>query len=135
MKIFFLVILVTYSASFAIAQPDNGKKGERIQALKIAFITQRLELSSDEAQRFWPVYQRYENDLRQLILANKGGDVIDNEEKVLNLRKRYRSEFVLVIGQEKMNKLFTAEKDFRGALLRKLRNPQNQQRQLNRGGL
>ena len=115
-----------------MGQPD-GRKAERIQALKIAFITQRLELSSEEAQRFWPIYNNYENELKQLNMENRGGDVIDNEERVLNLRKRYRSEFVRVLGQPKMGKLFTAEKDFRSALLRRLRNPQNQQRQMKRG--
>ena len=134
MKIFFLAILTICYSFSGNAQP-GGKKGERIQALKIAFITQRLELSPDEAQRFWPVYYSYENDLKQQIITNKGGDVIDNEEQMLNIRKRYRSEFIRVIGQDKMHRLFTAEKDFRGLLLRRLRNPQNQQRQMNRRGV
>ena len=131
MKNFLLTILITFSIFIAGAQQPDNKKGERLQALKIAFITHKLDLTSEEAQRFWPVYNMYETELKQLMVANKGGDVIDNEEKVLNLRKRYRSEFVRVVGQPKMNKLFMAEKDFRGALLRKLRNSQNQQRQPN----
>ena len=131
MKNFLLTILISFSTFIAGAQQPDNKKAERIHALKIAFITQKLDLTVEEAQRFWPVYNRYETELKQLMAANKGGDVIDNEEKVLNLRKLYRSEFVRVVGQSKMNKLFMAEKDFRGALLRKLRNSQNQQRQPN----
>ena len=131
MKRFFLPILIICLALSADTQPI-GKKAERIEALKIAFITQRLELIPEEAQRFWPIYYSYEKDLKQQIIANKGGDVIDNEERMLNIRKRYKSEFIRVIGQAKMQKLFTAEKDFRSLLLRKLRNPQNQQRQMNR---
>ena len=134
MKYFILSIFIIYCASPVNAQAD-GRKAERIQALKIAFITQRLQLSSEEAQRFWPIYNNYEKDLKLQVIANKGGDVIDNEEKMLNIRKQYRLAFISAIGQPKTHKLFTAEKDFRGALLRKLRNPQNQQRQLNRPNL
>lgn len=116
-------------ANITGAQPAI-KKAERIQALKIAFITQRLDLSSDEAQRFWPVYRGYENELKQQMMLNRGGDVIDNEERMLNIRKHYRQEFVRVIGPAKTNRLFTAEKDFRTVLLRKLRNSPNPQRQI-----
>lgn len=130
MKKYIFLILITFSSIFVIAQDDNNK-AERIQALKIAFITQKLQLTGDEAQKFWPIYNQYEVDLKHLNIQNKSGDVIDNEEKVLNLRKRYRSEFVRVLGQPKMNRLFMAEREFRGALIRKLRTHQ-QQKQLNR---
>jgi hypothetical protein len=53
-----------------------------------------------------------------------GGDAIDNEEKVLNVKKRYRSEFIKVLGQQKTNTLFNAEKEFRGVLMRQLKNKQ-----------
>jgi len=121
-----LILIITFflgSFSFVKAQNDNKEdRGEKIQALKIAFITQKLELTSDEAQKFWPVYNRYETDIRQVIRDNKtGGDAIDNEEKVLNVKKRYRSEFIKVIGQPKTNTLFNSEREFRGVLMRQLK--------------
>lgn len=118
-----LLLICTFflgSYSFVIAQPEN--KAEKVQALKIAFITQKLELTSAEAQNFWPVYNRYETDLRQVMKDNRGGgDAIDNEEKVLNVKKKYRSEFYKVIGQPKTNILFNAEREFRGVLMRQLK--------------
>lgn len=133
MKKYTLLLIIFMGGTAAWAQDaPNIKKGERIQSLKIAFITQKLELTSEEAQSFWPIYNRYEGDLKLVNSQNKGGDIIDNEEKVLNVRKRYRVEFVKVIGQTKMNNLFHAEREFRGALLRRLRNQQTQQRQQNR---
>jgi hypothetical protein len=127
MKNFLLILsfLFTGFTSFA-QQPDAATKREKIQALKIAFITQKLELTSDEAQRFWPVYNRYEAELHQTMQDNKGGDVIDNEEKMLNIRKKYRTEFSKVLGQPKMNKLFATEKEFRGVLMRQLKERRNQ---------
>ena len=128
----FLLILTLFFGSLSVikAQDDLSKKEEKIQALKIAFITQKLELTSEEAQRFWPVYDRYEGELRQVITEHQNGDAIDAEEKVLNIKKRYRPEFIKVIGQPKMNTLFNAEREFRGVLVRHLKNRQLQQRPL-----
>ncbi len=118
------------SFSFVKAQEENtGNRGEKIEALKIAFITQKLELSSEEAQKFWPVYNQYENEMKSTFRENRDGDVIENDERLLNIRKKYRPEFVKVLGQSRMNKLFTAEKEFRGVLLQHLKNRNNQQRQ------
>ena len=125
MKQFILITALFFGCfSFVSAQNESKeKRSEKIQALKIAFITQKLELTSDEAQKFWPVYNRYENDIKQVVMDNKrGGDAIDNEEKVLNVKKRYKSEFTKVIGQPKTNTLFNAEKEFRGVLMRQLKN-------------
>jgi hypothetical protein len=49
------------SISFANAQNGNGQRQEKIQALKIAFITQKLKLTPAEAEKFWPVYNQYNN--------------------------------------------------------------------------
>jgi hypothetical protein len=125
MKQFLLIIaLFLGSFSFVKAQNDDNRqqRTEKIQALKIAFITQKLELTSDEAQKFWPVYNRYETELRQVITANKiGGDAIDNEEKVLNVKKKYKADFINVIGQPKTNILFNAEREFRSVLMHQLK--------------
>lgn len=124
----FLLILILFTGSFTLVKAQDFRenkenRSEKIQSLKIAFITQKLELTTDEAQKFWPVYNRYETDIRQVYKDNKsGGDAIDNEEKLLNVKKRFRTEFVKVIGQPKTNTLFNAEKEFRGVLMRHLKN-------------
>ena len=125
MKNQLLILALLFSFSFVNAQQDfQQTKGEKIQALKIAFITQKLDLTTDEAQRFWPVYNRYESEIRQVMSANSG-DAIDNEEKVLNIKKRYRQEFIKTIGQPKANTLFNSEREFRNALMRRLKNGQD----------
>ena len=126
-KLLFAIAIILGSFSFVTAQPDDKQnRAEKVQALKIAFITQKLDFTSEEAQRFWPVYNRYETEINQVMLSNKrgGGDVIDNEEKVLNIKKRYRTDFIKVIGQPKTNTLFNAEREFRGVLMRHLKNKQ-----------
>ena len=136
MKKYALLLLISLSCLAGRAQNEPiVKKGEKLQSLKIAFISRKLELSSEEAQSFWPIYNRYEGDLKSLNTQNRGGDVIEHEEQVLNLRKRYREEFIRVIGQSKMNKLFLAEKEFRTALLRRFRNRLIQQKVQNQDAL
>src|SRR6476659_7744714 len=104
MKKFILILIVLNTAFFAgKAQDDESKKAEKIQALKITFITQKLELTSDEAQKFWPIYSQYENEMKQLLLERKNVDVIETDERLLNIRKKYRPQFVSVIGQPRMN--------------------------------
>ena len=125
-RLVLIFILSVNSFTIVSAQNDNREqRTEKVQALKIAFITQKLELTSDEAQRFWPVYNRYETEIRQVMMDNKlSGDAIDNEEKVLNVKKRYKAEFIKVVGPTKTNTLFNSEREFRGVLMRQLKNKQ-----------
>ena len=104
------------------AQDGSETRGERVEALKIAFITQKLQLTPDEAQKFWPVYNQYENEIRSLQLDYKNGPALENEEKLLNIRKKYSPSFEKVIGPQKLNTLFNAERDFRTLLIRRLQN-------------
>ena len=125
MKKYILILFVILGSFSGIkAQDGDESKAERIQALKIAFITQKLQLTAGEAEKFWPVYNQYDNEIRSLP---KGGDVIPTDEKLLNIRKKYMSPFEKVIGPQKLNKLFNAERDFRDILIRRLQN-RNQQR-------
>jgi hypothetical protein len=126
-KFVLFLVLITASFSLVKAQDDKDKRSEKIQALKIAFITQKIELTSDEAQKFWPVYNRYETEIRQAYRDSRnGGDAIDNEEKVLNVKKKYRAEFIKVIGQPKTTILFNSEREFRGVLMRHLKDKPTQ---------
>lgn len=124
-KILLILAFVAANLGFVKAQDGDDPRGEKIQSLKIAFITQKLGLSASEAQRFWPVYNRYEVEMRQALRDNQS-DVIDNDERILNIRKRYRGEFANVLGQDRVNTLFRSENEFRGVLMRKLKNRQQQ---------
>ena len=121
MKKIVLIIAIFFSCFTVLyAQDDNDPRSERIQALKIAFITQKLNLTADEAQKFWPVYNQYNQEINNMQANNKG-DALDNEEKLLNIRKKYKPSFEKVIGQQKLNKFFNAERDFRTVLIHRLK--------------
>jgi len=120
-KYLLLLIAVFGSFSFVMAQNANSQRTEKIKALKIAFITQKLQLTSAEAQKFWPVYNQYENEIRQVRTDNKGGDVLENEQKLLDIRKKYKPDFEKILGAQRLNDLYNAERDFRNLLIRRLK--------------
>lgn len=127
MKKILLNFFIIFSSFFSLQAQDGDalKRAEKVQALKIAFITQKLELTSAEAENFWPVYGQYEKDVKQLFGDRKSNDVIENEEQLLNIRKKYRPQFEKVLGKPRMNKLFSTEKEFRGVLLQQLKKKSN----------
>jgi hypothetical protein len=131
-KIYLLLVLVSI-AGFVKAQEDSPlaseKKQQGIDALKVAFISKELELTPDEAQKFWPVYNQYAKELKKTLTHDN--DALDRDEKVLNLRKSYRDQFSKVVGQPRMNKIFNAEGRFRNLLIKSMRN-QNQRSPINR---
>jgi len=122
-----LIALSLAGNVYAQDQPDP-KEQEKIQSLEIAFISRKLNLTTEEAQRFWPIYNEYKRDVRQVMIAQKNNsnrDVVDDEQKIIDVRKKYRDRFVGVIGQPRMNKFFQAEREFRGVLLNQLKNRPN----------
>lgn len=127
MKKYLLALFAIFTFSVVNAQNGNGQRIEKIQALKIAFITQKLDLTSSEAEKFWPIYNEYEHELNNLRLNNKNGDVLDNEQKLLDIKKKYSPAFEKVLGPQKLNKFFNAEKEFRNVLIKRLK-AQRQQR-------
>lgn len=118
-KLLLTFFLIAGTLHFVTAQQSQD---EKVKALKIAFITERLQLTSSEAKEFWPVYNSYEKDIRKLRLDSRDGDILENEEKLLQIRKKYGNSFEKMLGKEKTVKLFQAEKDFRNVLIKQLRN-------------
>lgn len=131
-----LVALVLPIISMAQPPANDPRQQERVQALEIAFISRKLELTPDEAQKFWPIYNDYKRDIRQIMMAQRNNpdrDLIDMEQKIVDVRKKYKERFVGCIGQPRMNKLFSSEREFRGVLMNQLRNRPPQRPMMRRG--
>jgi len=123
-KIILIIVMALGISAVSLAQDDNdaGQKGNgsRIEALKIAYLTKKLNLSTDEAQKFWPIYNVYMGEIRKTRIdarQNQEGE-IPTEEKLLNIRKKYNGEFNKALSSEKVNTFFKAEKEF-GTVLQK----------------
>lgn len=139
--IFCLVLLGSIGITKA-QQGGGGAKREKIEAMKIGFITQKLNLTPEEAQKFWPVYNKFSDEMEKSRKGYRGKVMeetsdVDNmsnadAEKALNdmiayraaeveLLKKYTTEFKKVIPSQKVVKLFLAEQEFKKELLKQLK--------------
>lgn len=90
-------------------QPNPGV----LETYKIGFITNRLLLTPEEAQRFWPIYRLYSGEVKQAYAVYRGDkNELELEEALLNIKKKYSVEFLKAIPPPKINDFFKAEKDF-----------------------
>jgi len=127
-KLFIFIFLFCLWADIAFAQEQ---KKEKIEAIKAAFITNKLNLTTDEAQKFWPIYNQYHKELTDLFAlrreARKNDDNSLDEDleydvKIITVRKKYKNEFLKVLTPEKTNQFYQAEREFREELIKQLKN-------------
>jgi hypothetical protein len=153
-----LIALTTclLTAVFLFAQPqkqqDNRrqKEWERLQSEKIAFITAELDLTPEEAQVFWPVYNQCWKEVHAAnksmreafseFRGKKGDELSDKElEKKLDAYvQSYKAsnqvltdwypKFKQVLPIRKVAKLYQAEEAFQQRMINNLRKPHPQQR-------
>jgi hypothetical protein len=143
-----LLIIFLFCIGFTINAQKQEKKGgrnTRIKGLKIAFLTDKLNLTSKEAEKFWPVYNFYDDKIHQLeriekrkllskiiqaggidsISENKAKITVNKVKDIDNQIHNYKNELynalTKIISYKKILKLKTAEKDFVRNLMRKYR--------------
>jgi hypothetical protein len=121
-KILLIIFLCISSAYFCNAQV---KDSDDINTVKIAYITNQLNLTPTEAQQFWPIYNRYFGEVKKAHQDNPD-DVVVFGEKLVNIRKKYKPEFKNVLGtDDRANKVYVAEAKFVDLLKNELNNRQN----------
>lgn len=146
-----LAAFALLSISNAQAQPQHKNNGwqERIQSEKIAFLTAELNLSPEEAQVFWPVYNKIAAEKKELNKAVKtsykallealNSDTATDKEidKLLDdylaakqankeAWKGDVKEFRKVLSSKKVAKLYIAEENFRRNQLQRMKGSHNQ---------
>jgi Skp family chaperone for outer membrane proteins len=120
-KVILFLAFFTGLSYFCMAQPTRG---ERIEAIKVAYITKELNLTSDEAAKFWPLYNQYFAELKKVREENRT-DELAFEEKALNIRKKYRTDFKKVLNDDnRVNKVFVIDRNFREMLRKEMMNRQ-----------
>ena len=114
------------------------ERKDKIKSLKIAFISQKLALTSQEAEKFWPVYNKYDDKIMllkeaqmKLRVRKKNGTDEDAlkkieeaeaiESEVMLLKKKMRAELIPIISAEKVVTLERLEHEFHRKILEKLK--------------
>lgn len=151
-------ITIACLALFSLnAFSQNQEALKKIEAAKIALITERLGLTPEQAEKFWPIYREYgikRKDIRkEFETARKSFDpneaseeenkkmlemATQVKEQQLKLEQEYSQRILKVITSRQLNNLRKAEGDFKEMLLKRIRAEQmkrQQQRQRNDGRL
>jgi hypothetical protein len=124
-----ILIILTLLFPLAIFAQENTAGENKLRSLEIAFLTRELNLSPDEAQKFWPVYNQYSAEMRSMIKNKENDpDVLDKQQKLLDIRKKYRNEFLKVLPPDRVNQVFTSEVKFREMVRKELQDRQAQKR-------
>lgn len=131
MKQLYITFCFIVFLCFPILAQDRGQF-ERIESAKIAFVSNRLDLSPQEAQEFFPIYNQYQREMGDIIRKKHSQDqgnrrqgspnALDFDSDILACKKKYLEKFKAVIPAAKAVKFFDAERDFRDQLFKELEN-------------
>ena len=142
-KISLLLLFALLTTATAWAQRPSGEEMQRIQDAKIAIITNRLNLTPEQATGFWPVYNEYSQKRRDIHrsqrkiindkkedgktdvqVLNNLKDVQDLKQQELDLEKEYQNRFLKVISASQIIELYKAERTFNDMLIQRLKQRQ-----------
>ena len=145
MKLFFTFI---FTLAFMIsglqinAQDTKTSKEQLIKSQKIAFFTDKIGLTPDEAEIFWPIYNSYWEKKNKIIADRKNNmtyfaensdkmsedkmikyadTYINYEMQLAKLLDEYHNKFKEILPIEKVMKIYLADYEFKAYLLNKIR--------------
>lgn len=146
-KLFIVTVFLISIASFGQNGPLREhfkEKKEKIKALKVAFITTELNLTPDEAAKFWPLFNAFEDRQQEIkkqklkaYLERTDNNAIDKlsekeaatlltqmestEDELFQLKKKFVSNLKGILPSTKILKLKKAEEQFSKKLLQQYR--------------
>lgn len=131
-----LVVFFQLSAFNALAQIRQGK----VESIKVAYLSEKLNLDPKTAERFWPVYNQYDDEMHNAINDLKRGNdsrsadqILDREQRTIDIKRKYSAQFLKVISNDQLGRLFQSEKEFNQILLRRMNKMENRQKNMREG--
>lgn len=139
---FFLLTLIKVSA-------QSQETLDKIEAAKIGLITERLGLTPEQAEKFWPIYKEYSGKQREIAqefqalkrsinpetaTEEENKKILDRghqlRERQLDLDRNYSERMQQVITNRQLLSLRKAEDDFKQMLMDRIKQQNQQQEQL-----
>ncbi len=146
MRTTLFTLLVLFSSVQLFAQKQKEKEMdpkmiEIIKSKKVAFITEQIGLTTQESQKFWPVYNKLDierselfNHRREMEEASEdntvktedfyrklSNDIVASHVKEGKLMEEYNAKFLSILPPEKVVKLYRSERKFRSYLMHEMR--------------
>lgn len=141
---YILIITMLLTGSVTVFAQRNGGRSEEIEAYKIGFITQKLDLSAQEAKVFWPIYNEWQKEqadfrkerMQKMISFRKIDEIeglsdaeiqnlitndFDFKQRELNLDKKYYNKLKSSLPIKIVGKFYRAQEAFKRELLTKYR--------------
>jgi len=146
MRVIHISLLLLFCSALTFAQ-DGNRRGpqmdrEKLQAARIAFLTNRLELSSETAKVFWPIFTEYDNEKSKLSkkygaqkrllfdkdsrsLSDENADkmldiYLEQKQAELDLEKKYLGRFKEVLSMKQVWRVIRFDSDFRRSLMQRV---------------
>jgi hypothetical protein len=135
-------VLFISLSTYAQTEQTKTEKEQEIKYQKIAFFTDKIGLTSEEAQMFWPIYNEYWAK-KNMIIKNRKSHMTDfaNNNKNMNndemvkqadqyihyeielaeLLNEYHNKFKKILPIEKVMRIYLADYEFKTYLLKKIR--------------
>lgn len=132
-----LIITLMFSITLQLVSQDRSEKArEKIEAKKVAYLSEKLNLTVEEAQVFWPVYNEYNTELKkerrerrennlEIITDDQASKLIDKQinyqQRELDLKKRYNEKIKSTIGAKKTLMLWRYDRKFKEDMIRQVK--------------
>jgi hypothetical protein len=135
-----IFVFAVFANSFSFAQGGNKDK---IEALKVSFITEKIALTTTEAQSFWPLYNEYNdkikfarknfrqqyNNITEFKSDKEADEFLSAELKLrqteVDLQKEYFEKFKKILGSKKTGALRKAEEEFKKEIIKTIKGSGN----------
>ena len=129
-------IIIAAICFFSIGFSANAQNDPELKSIKIALLTERMNLTSQQSEKFWPVYNRYESEMkvvwREMRQLREKGDAGSNskqavdrlqqlEENRVKIRGKYKDAFLKVINANQLASMYAAESEFKKMLVDRLK--------------
>lgn len=143
-----ILAMVIFVAVLTGAKAQSKEAMKQIESARIALITERLALTPEQAEKFWPLYREY-NEQRRLLRqefrdVRQDADMqnlteeqsreimkqaMELKQRELNLDKQYSERMSAVISTQQLLRLRGAERDFQQMLLQRIQDQRQRQQQ------
>lgn len=139
MKKWISALVLLGSFVLVLAQPTQAQ--DRIRSLKIAFITEKLNLTPEESEKFWPVYNQYEAEQKRIRQKYRSDqdintltdqeveravlDRFEMEEELIKLKRDYFQKMKAFMAVRKIALLQRSEQEFNRELLKRIQEARN----------
>ena len=139
-----LMLLSIFFCLIAYASVGQKPKSDfdHFKSQKIAFITEKLNLTPKEAQEFWPVYNQYEvermaiqKSRKELEIKTRDENIQLSDQEIIRITRSfsetfkkeaelgatYNEKYLKILPPQKVLQLYRAENQFRAHMFEQLR--------------